>query len=868
MKKQNNFRRRGLTAILAAVCILTSMLTPMTSSAEALMEAESFPIFDAFQKDAELQASPGNDPMGYAIGGSFERNDFSVQLKDSGRGYTVLQLDSDTIKDTSSWSSDTNAFLAAFKTDSYSVTGTTAMMFYVKNSAVNAHFSIQLLTDNSWYMSSPGNGTTTPFFALGKGDTSWKQYTAQWYNMPLPAGFEGWVRIPWSSFMNGGTALDPSIRTINSIALNFSKFGGETYGEVLISEPLLSTNNVMAGSLIKLNGAQTPINLFTGIEFSNGTGYTAVKPTDLFSSVISRYGIEISGANADFIDSGAKGKMFNVDASSHTTTNMTWGGDTGCEYDLVHDSYTDVSGTSGMMFYLKQPETGANDWFEFFVHFTDGWKYLNNGTPIYLLSKDASNWTSVNPQYNRDVPMPADFEGWVKIPWTSFLDIDLGTCSQFDFMRIGFEKFGGDWGAGLIGEPLLYSGDVDTKNIVRYENNGNVVNLHTGEVLSNSPKYATVKKYPLFNVFPKNQEISQTASFWHNGNGLYSIAQGGDISIQLEDTAAGYTVLREGRAAYVGTGWNVSVLEIHSANNGGGGTGVDTYYENIANTDGMMFYVKKPQNQSDFAWMGFRVRISSNQTYTDDSNWAWYECGVNAPIYLMAENSASWTSSIGYGRDINVGAGFEGWVKIPWSSFSNLNLSTVHYLSGVIVEFNGFGDIYGDGLFGEPLIYTGNVTTDLVRYEGNPYPTNLHTGQAAVSSDLSALEVTGCDIGFDAAVTNYNLSVPYIVKSVNVNASAVDSENSIVSGAGQKDLSVGANAVDIKVIAANGESKIYTVTVTRGAAGSLIDDIKDVLLKIEPQSTLEGIYGRDVTVTDLLDVQQFALEEGFGVKKN
>lgn len=86
---------------------------------------------------------------------------------------------------------------------------------------------------------------------------------------------------------------------------------------------------------------------------------------------------------------------------------------------------------------------------------------------------------------------------------------------------------------------------------------------------------------------------------------------------------------------------------------------------------------------------------------------------------------------------------------------------------------------------------------------------------------LSSISVNGYSITptFHMDTANYNLIVPNSVSSVTVNAKAIASTTSI-SGTGTKSLKVGSNTIEITAKAQNGDTKTYTLTVTRENAAS------------------------------------------------
>ena len=71
--------------------------------------------------------------------------------------------------------------------------------------------------------------------------------------------------------------------------------------------------------------------------------------------------------------------------------------------------------------------------------------------------------------------------------------------------------------------------------------------------------------------------------------------------------------------------------------------------------------------------------------------------------------------------------------------------------------------------------------------------------------------------GFRAGTTSYNVTVPNDVEKVNVYATAADG-NAKISGTGDRNFNIGANALNVTVTAEDGTTKTYTINVTREEA--------------------------------------------------
>lgn len=97
-----------------------------------------------------------------------------------------------------------------------------------------------------------------------------------------------------------------------------------------------------------------------------------------------------------------------------------------------------------------------------------------------------------------------------------------------------------------------------------------------------------------------------------------------------------------------------------------------------------------------------------------------------------------------------------------------------------------------------------------------PKPKPRPQPKKSSDSTLSKLTVEGLTISpeFKSDIKEYNLTIPYEVAEINVTAMPNSSKAS-VSIEGNKDLKEGQNTVKVNVIAEDGSTSVYTITVTR-----------------------------------------------------
>ena len=106
---------------------------------------------------------------------------------------------------------------------------------------------------------------------------------------------------------------------------------------------------------------------------------------------------------------------------------------------------------------------------------------------------------------------------------------------------------------------------------------------------------------------------------------------------------------------------------------------------------------------------------------------------------------------------------------------------------------------------GTTKVYTIIVTRKAASTDNNLKSLTINTGTLLPS--------------FSPSETSYEVTVPYAVSSITLNAEVNDALSTL-SGTGTKELSVGENVFEITVTAQNGAKKVYTVTVTRQNAST------------------------------------------------
>ena len=151
-----------------------------------------------------------------------------------------------------------------------------------------------------------------------------------------------------------------------------------------------------------------------------------------------------------------------------------------------------------------------------------------------------------------------------------------------------------------------------------------------------------------------------------------------------------------------------------------------------------------------------------------------------------------------------------------YQKFNTINNSSLYinqYMANVRVNPSEAISMYST--YYKNNLLNSSFTFKIPVYNNMPDATTLSTTQNA-DNTLASLTVSNCKFTqeFNSTVTTYYCDVANNVSTVSVSAKATSAFSS-VSGTGSKSLNVGNNSIQVKVIAANGDVKTYTVNVNR-----------------------------------------------------
>lgn len=109
---------------------------------------------------------------------------------------------------------------------------------------------------------------------------------------------------------------------------------------------------------------------------------------------------------------------------------------------------------------------------------------------------------------------------------------------------------------------------------------------------------------------------------------------------------------------------------------------------------------------------------------------------------------------------------------------------------------------------------------------------NSESKNKSSNNNLSSMEIDIEGFTFNPEVTEYNLEVNYDTKIITIRAITEDTL-AIVTGAGEKALSVGENNYSIVITAEDGTTKEYKISITRNAKVS--DEEKETVIETEKE---------------------------------
>lgn len=463
--------------------------------------------------------------------------------------------------------------------------------------------------------------------------------------LEFTGAFEGYVKISLDNFSieaYHSFVLINEIDKINSFACRFAKAGG-TYGEIELGV-FLVTNNCDSKNICYKPKEENP----EPDEPEDNTNNNPVKVKAIDNISIGKINITAEDEELKLSFGDFTGKKIGSSSLYETDPTNIANGNRILVQNLEKQS---IAGSTGFMFYVKVPAACSisptfnvadpND--------TSRWKYswlpelsLGVGETVKTLKIGDNAWKSVTvaPGYSNSykgrIDFDGAFEGYVIIPYSSLkndggfkLDTEKDT---FESMAFRHSKIGGDFGSITYSQMFLTMNDGGAPQINIYG--------ASGLVITTEPFECTVNR--LLGLKATNITVGQ-------GETAYELSTDSPHSFEAGETAKK----------------NKNILQYSSAS------------KKVVDSTGILFYIKVPA--TTVISPTITVYDPEDKTRWNRSYLPELSLLVGQTYYLRSVNSDEWINRTvcvacdgsNYKGGIGFDGAFEGYVKIPYSSFAN-----------------------------------------------------------------------------------------------------------------------------------------------------------------------------------------------------
>lgn len=435
------------------------------------------------------------------------------------------------------------------------------------------------------YVKAPSNDTETRFqmyllknittaqfqygyadwYTLKKGDTQWTSQTITNYGSLLPAGFEGYVYVPYSSITLTGSAQVQPITDEDVITGMQVWFGGNGEAEFVISAPIIVSphglkNNLPTANKIIVNG--TAVDLFAGdgsggddddddgddqelpeINYGN-LDITEIKTPNLVGDFKKNFTTSGFDDWNELNSSEKVDSLVGIGAYSSIKVQKQTGA---VDSDLLCSFYPDTSESDGgtsVIGYIKMPANSEATIMKLLFNFTDlkGRSisaFVYSGV-CYLMARGEKEWTQapVNSYY---FDLPAGFDGYVRFDYDKLysqgLDGGVPSTYKLNTMHIYIPDTTGD--PIYVHPPMLITHQGNSKNGAYINGNKRAaLNIFTGAVLQKSDLVTVIKIGDII----KNMPAPTTDKVIHDWNEEDVTTTTAKLSWEAFDGAASYRV--------------------------------------------------------------------------------------------------------------------------------------------------------------------------------------------------------------------------------------------------------------------------------------------------------------------------------------
>lgn len=601
----------------------------------------------------------------------------------------------------------------------------------------------------------PYLGAGAAFSTLTKGAAQWTQHTTDGVGtLSLPAGFAGYVRVPYSAFTLNTSTTDyaPGTTFVYDVKIAVDRFGGE-YGAVTVAFIGVSAGQSASEAAVDGGKAQPffPASAvwpdLTGLRICPFTYRDAAPGTDISAG----YGYSLAGDAAGVTATAAApmgiGTLASclLDSGDGIADNLKIGEngarDTSAVYtDTIVDDYTDAKylGFGGLLLAVELPAGSDGGRLHlqpcFGVNGGATWiyPYVDVGTTFFTYDKRADGWSRSTVQSIGAIDLPGGFCGYICLPYDSFsvntaVEPPYAPESTFPYdIKIAFDRFGGGYGAvryqaiGVTDLPEVDSGSDDPADELRAMRLQTIVHGEDGYVL-----YTEGRGEP--GVDPE-KGIALT------GHAAFGIGKNGAVVLDAPAEIAGNA------AADPATG-DRSAGDIFTD------TVITDYTDaKYLGHDSLLLYVKLPQGKKN------AIHLQPCFGVNGGKEWVYPYPAAGAAYHTLAVGKTGWTEreTDALGRLV-LPAGFEGYVRVPYAAFTRHTASTDYrpettFPYDLKIAFDRFGGEYGAVAY-QFIGVTAGMSKSGAAVDGEKQIRDLFTGAAMTQQELDALPE---DAGSDA----------------------------------------------------------------------------------------------------------------------
>ncbi len=535
------------------------------------------------------------------------------------------------------------------------------------------------------------------YYLLGMGNSAeWQKETVESSNiLKLPAGFEGWIRIPAASFKKQPenvkkfvfgfekVYVNSSIRFGSFIVINNGKYDYSDiyFGGTQVIQSLLacdySAGFVVQGNLSRSDDADGKLTV-------NNIGNI------LTPSINQGYAYEVS----------ASGEPVVLQGSAYAPRTV---------FDIDTDYQARLSSAGGIMMYIEMPENVGN---RFFLQVkAEDYGRLSEGAVYSLLQNGDAYWTTVAANSSNEILIPAGFKGWVKIDYNSITTYaGAGLKGAVSKLFMSWRKVGGNYGSPKIGTIafLDYSADADKLKLYGMGE----INLFGNNVPKKYDRddvavWESVKipfdSYDINETF----SISTAISSDHKNEANSKFAATVINDIPDENDSLSEVLDENGEATDQKTGYydapfGTRGLEFTSSEyvwiHGDHFPRFSVSMPfSLEGSKGLVFYLNIPETKKGGkSALFFQLRTSESK---------YYSVKYTAVIATLQDGATNWSNVTVVGQRINLPSGFEGYVYVPLSALEtykdskgkNEVLSEYEVVDRVVFGFGEFGGSNDDG---------------------------------------------------------------------------------------------------------------------------------------------------------------------------